>query len=198
MIAPEKSILVPTAHDEPAIRLSIFREVFSLPYALVFNTPAEKEFAQSLFNLQQILKVAGVGVDIPTHINRKAFKQKQGLIEDYFYYGGRIDAGKGCDELIEFYLQKKRNLPDFPFLILSGHLSMNLPADPSIVYMGYLNEQDKAEAQQGATGHHHSIDDGESLFVAAGRFCRPHSRSGEGRKRRLEGTLHEEQRGLIL
>jgi glycosyltransferase involved in cell wall biosynthesis len=149
-IAPEKSVLVPTAHDEPAIRLSIFRQVFSLPYALIFNTPAEKEFAQSLFQLQQVLKVGGVGVEIPTHINRKAFQRKQGLIEDYFYYGGRIDAGKGCAELVEFYQKKKQNLENFPFLILSGHLSMNLPSDPSIVYMGYLSEQEKSEALQGA------------------------------------------------
>jgi glycosyltransferase involved in cell wall biosynthesis len=149
-IAPEKSVLVPTAHDEPAIRLSIFRQVFSLPYALIFNTLAEKQFVQSLFPLQNVLKVGGVGVEIPSHINRKAFKRKQGLIEDYFYYGGRIDAGKGCSELIEFYQKKKQNLENFPFLILSGHLSMNLPADPSIVYMGYLSEQAKMEALQGA------------------------------------------------
>jgi glycosyltransferase involved in cell wall biosynthesis len=149
-IAPEKSVLVPTAHDEPAIRLTIFRQVFSLPYALIFNTHAEKEFALSLFQLQQVLKVGGVGVEIPAHINRKAFQRKQGLIEDYFYYGGRIDAGKGCAELVEFYQKKKQNLEDFPFLIFSGHLSMNLPPDPSIVYMGYLSEQDKWEALQGA------------------------------------------------
>lgn len=149
-IAPEKSVLVPTAHDEPAIRLSIFKQVFSLPYALIFNTPAEKEFARSLFQLQQVLKVGGVGVEIPTHINRKAFQRKQGLIEDYFYYGGRIDAGKGCAELVEFYQKKKQNLEDFPLLVLSGHLSMNLPSDPSIIYMGYLNEQEKSEALQGA------------------------------------------------
>jgi glycosyltransferase involved in cell wall biosynthesis len=149
-IAPEKSVLVPTAHDEPAIRLGIFRSVFTLPYALIFNTLAEKAFAQSLFQLQQILEVAGVGIEIPRHIDRKAFKRKQGLMEDYFYYGGRIDAGKGCAELIEFYLKKKKNLPDFPFLILSGHLSMDLPTDPSVVYMGYLSEQEKNEALQGA------------------------------------------------
>ena len=149
-VAPEKSVLVPTAHDEPAIRLSIFQKVFQLPYALIFNTTAEQEFAKSTFQLQQVLKVGGVGVDIPEHVDRKAFKRKQGLIEDYFYYGGRIDAGKGCAEMIEFYLKKKQNLPDFPFLVLSGHLSMDLPPDPSIVYMGYLSEQDKFEALEGA------------------------------------------------
>jgi glycosyltransferase involved in cell wall biosynthesis len=149
-IAPEKSVLVPTAHDEPAIKLAIFQSVFQNPYALIFNTPAEKEFADSVFQLKQKLQVAGVGIEIPRHVDRGIFKRKQGMIEDYFYYGGRIDAGKGCAELVEFYLKKKKNLPEFPFLILSGHLSMELPPDPSIVYMGYLSDQEKNEALQGA------------------------------------------------
>ncbi len=149
-VAPDRSVLVPTAHDEPAIRLKIFRDVFSLPYGLIFNTEAEKAFTESVFAPKQSLKVGGVGVDLPDHINRKTFQRKQGFIEDYFYYGGRIDAGKGCAELIDFYLQKKRRFSDLPFLVLSGHLSMDLPPDPSIVYMGHLSEQEKAEALQGA------------------------------------------------
>ena len=149
-IAPEKSVLVPTAHDEPAIRLRIFQEVFARPYALIYNTHAEKEFANSIFSLGQHQQVAGVGVDIPAHIKRRAFRQKQGLIEDYFYYGGRIDAGKGCQELIDFYLRKKQTNVEIPLLFLSGHLSMDLPRDPNVVYLGYLSEKEKQEALQGA------------------------------------------------
>ena len=149
-MAPEKSILVPTAHDEPAIRLTIFRQVFTNPYALVFNTTAEKEFTASLFSPKQTQQVAGVGVNIPQHIDKKAFKQKQGFIEDYLYYGGRIDAGKGCAELIEFYLRKRNENANLPLLVLSGHLSMDLPRDPSIVYLGFISEQEKEEVLQGA------------------------------------------------
>lgn len=149
-VAPEKSVLVPTAHDEPAIRLTIFRQVFTNPYALVFNTTAEKEFTASLFSPKQTQQVAGVGVNIPQHIDKKAFKQKQGFIEDYLYYGGRIDAGKGCAELIEFYLRKKKENANLPLLVLSGHLSMDLPRDPSIVYLGFISEQEKEEVLQGA------------------------------------------------
>ena len=37
-VAPDRSILVPTAHDEPAIRLSIYREMFGLPAGIAYNT----------------------------------------------------------------------------------------------------------------------------------------------------------------
>lgn len=150
-IAPEKSVLVPTAHDEPAIRLSIFRDVFRKPYGMIFNTFAERQFVESAFRPVQLMEVAGVGVDIPAHINKRIYKRKQGLIEDYFYYGGRIDAGKGCQELIDFYLRKRKQNPDLPLLLLSGHLSMELPPERSIIYLGYLSEEEKQEAMMGAS-----------------------------------------------
>ena len=37
-IEPGRSILVPTAHDEPAIHLGIYREMFRLPAAIAYNT----------------------------------------------------------------------------------------------------------------------------------------------------------------
>ena len=149
-VAPEKSALVPTAHDEPAIKLGIFRDVFAKPYALIYNTEAEKEFASSLFALRQIQKVAGIGVDVPHHVEKHAFRRREGLMEEYFYYGGRIDAGKGCQEMIDFYLRKKQQNQDLPRLLLSGHLNMELPRDPSVVYLGYLSEEDKQSAMAGA------------------------------------------------
>lgn len=34
--APEKAVLIPTAHDEPYIHLGVYRDVFCLPKAIVF------------------------------------------------------------------------------------------------------------------------------------------------------------------
>jgi len=38
--APERSALVPTTHDEPPLRFSIYREAFARPRAFAFLTPA--------------------------------------------------------------------------------------------------------------------------------------------------------------
>lgn len=150
-VAPEKSVLVPTAHDEPAIKLGIFRDVFTKPAGLIYNTDAEKDLVASLFSPRQAQQVAGIGVEIPHQVDKHAFRRQQGLMENYFYYGGRIDAGKGCHEMLDFYMRKKRQDPETPKLMLSGHLNMELPGDPSVVYLGYLPEEEKQAALQGAT-----------------------------------------------
>ena len=64
-IDPNRSILVPTAHDEPAIRLSIYRDMFRLPAAIAFNTDWEKNFLKSMFQIRAIAEeTVGCGVDL--------------------------------------------------------------------------------------------------------------------------------------
>ena len=64
-VNPGKSVLVSTAHDEPAIRLEIFKDVFSRPAAICYLTDSEREFVQQQFPERPLLEeVIGVGVDI--------------------------------------------------------------------------------------------------------------------------------------
>jgi glycosyltransferase involved in cell wall biosynthesis len=65
-IAPAKTVLVPFAHDEPAIKLDIFRELFTRVGGIAWNTESERRFANSLFDLRPIVEdVIGCGVDLP-------------------------------------------------------------------------------------------------------------------------------------
>ena len=65
-IAPQKSILVPTAHDEPAIHLDIYKELFSLPAGLAYNTEVERRFLTTHFSIRAIEEeTIGCGVDLP-------------------------------------------------------------------------------------------------------------------------------------
>ena len=61
-----RSILVPTAHDEPAIQLEIFKDVFSKPAAICYLTESERAFVQEHSRSAAARgRTVGVGVDIP-------------------------------------------------------------------------------------------------------------------------------------
>jgi len=146
-----KIILVPTVHNEPAIKLDIYKEIFAKANAIIFNTSSERNLADNLFDLDnKIILVIGTGVRIPSKLDKRIFKKKNGLSKDYIVYGGRINAGKGCDELINYYLKYKMRNFDYPYLILFGKLEMELPATTDVIYLGFISEQEKDEVYAGA------------------------------------------------
>ena len=64
-VDPARSILVPTAHDEPAIRLGIYKEMFRLPTAIAYNTDVERNFLKSTFDIRAVAEeTVGCGVDL--------------------------------------------------------------------------------------------------------------------------------------
>ena len=64
-VDPARSILVPTAHDEPAIHLGIYKEMFRLPAAIAYNTEVERQFLKTRFEINAAAEeVVGCGVDL--------------------------------------------------------------------------------------------------------------------------------------
>jgi len=55
-VNPGKSVVVSTAHDEPAIRLEIFKDVFSRPAALCYLTDSERRFVQAVFSDRPLIE----------------------------------------------------------------------------------------------------------------------------------------------
>jgi glycosyltransferase involved in cell wall biosynthesis len=162
----ERTTLVPTAHDEPPLRLDIMKDVFSLPQAFMFNTESEKEMLMELFSFENKYQdIVGVGVDIPPAVQSSHFEQKHRIRPPFILYAGRIEAGKGCQELVEYFLRYNRKNPDLT-LVLIGKLLMNIPSHPKMKYLGFLppEEKDEAMASSVATVHPSHF---ESLCMAA-------------------------------
>ena len=131
-IDPARSILVPTAHDEPAIRLDIYKEMLATPAAFAFNTEVEKNFLKTTFPIRAVAEeTVGCGVDLlqeqpqldepepddeeelhkrlAPHLRQRGaqFRRRHRLNGQFLLYGGRIDPGKGCEELIEYFTSYK-------------------------------------------------------------------------------------------
>lgn len=146
----DKSILLPTAHQEPPIFLDMYREVFSSPVGIIFNTSAEDEFVRKNFPLKGILSTTiGIGIEIPGKLPTKQFIRKYRLTSPYILCVGRIEPGKGCRELCHYFSDYKE-VEDEVELVFIGTLLMKLPQHPSIRYLGYLSEEEKLTAMKKA------------------------------------------------
>ncbi len=187
-IAPHKSILVPTAHDEPAIHLEIYRELFGLPAGIAYNTDVERRFLTTHFSIRAIEEeTVGCGVDLPQaqdyprdpsaphpdpderasgedepvedpsptfrpHLAQRGsmFRRRHRLHGPFALYGGRIDPGKGCEELIEYFSTYVKDGGEAS-LVLMGVKLMPLPEDPFIRFAGRLSDQERVLALEAAT-----------------------------------------------
>ena len=150
---PERAALVPTTHDEPPLRFSIYREVFSLPRALGFLTPAEEALVRRRFDVgNRPVVLAGMGVEVPAvaDADAAAFRTRHGIAWPYAIYAGRIDAGKGCAELLAHHERYRREKKDALDLLLIGRLAMPDPSREGVRYLGFLPEPEKAAALGGA------------------------------------------------
>jgi glycosyltransferase involved in cell wall biosynthesis len=187
-VAPHKSILVPTAHDEPAIHLGIYKEMFSAPAAIAYNTDVERRFLTTHFSIRAVEEeTVGCGVDLPQaqleqrerdepeppaeepdagepipddeqppsyrpHLAGRGvlFKRRHRLHGAMALYGGRIDPGKGCEELIEYFSSYVKEGGDAS-LVLMGVKLMPLPEEPFLHFAGRLPDNERLQALEAAT-----------------------------------------------
>jgi len=162
----ENKVLVPTGHDEPALRLDLMKEVFAHPRAFVFNTDSEREMLGRYFSFEgKYGDVVGVGVDLPAGPPDPGFQRKYGLHSPFILYAGRIEPGKGCRELLDNFREYSRKAPGLE-LVLIGNLLMDLPAHPKVRYLGFVSPEDKNNAMASALATVHPSHL-ESLCMAA-------------------------------
>ncbi len=88
----------------------------------------------------------------PSHVSSRgsSFKRRHRIHGPFALYGGRIDPGKGCEELIEYFSTYVAAGGDAS-LVLMGLKLMPLPEEPFINFAGMLSEQERLQALEAAT-----------------------------------------------
>lgn len=151
--APERSVLVPTAHDEAPFWMETYRAVFTLPAGLVFNTVAEQQLVRRRFpELPQPQRVIGAGIE-GLEMLEAASRQVADAVPETptLLYAGRIEEGKGVGELLALLRRYRQDTGREIRLWLMGEQAMELPQEDWIVPLGLVSEQEKAERLARAT-----------------------------------------------
>lgn len=146
----QKAILIPEAHDEPFLKMESYRQLFYEPKAIFYNTEEERRLVER--KMQGLIAkndIGGVGVEIPKQIEAEVFKEKYKL-DNYIIYVGRIDKGKNCDILFDFFRNYKKRNPGNLKLVLMGKSVIEVPCHQDIVNLGFVSDQDKFNGIAGA------------------------------------------------
>lgn len=155
-LVADKAILVPTAHDDPFLRLPSFRPIFHLPSGIAFNTTSEQEMVHRTFDNEYVpYRIIGLGIEIADDISADRFRATTGIGDDFILYVGRIDESKNVSELLSFFrrFRNERTLEGArPIkLVLIGRANMPLPVDPDIIALGFVPDEVKYDAIQAAS-----------------------------------------------
>ena len=142
----KNSVLVPTAHDDAAIRLPIYQKVFELPAAFLYNSVEEKEFVISQFHTEA--KPSGltcVGIDIPDTDRYELPEPFLTYRDQYIVYAGRVSFGKNFNELNRDFIEYKKRNPSPLKLIVMGNIDdkMTLTHSEDIIYTGFVTDEQK-------------------------------------------------------
>jgi glycosyltransferase involved in cell wall biosynthesis len=153
-IAPERTILMPCAHDESYAYLDLFRATLAKPAALWFLSEPEHELAHRLAPLPAHT-VTGAGVDVPASYDPEGFRRRHHLQRPFVLYAGRREPEKGWDRL----------MAGFELAVEAYGLEMDLVAigagepiiPPSVAHrvhdLGFVDEADRNSAFAAAAAY---------------------------------------------
>jgi glycosyltransferase involved in cell wall biosynthesis len=147
-LVPGRAVMHPAAHDEPALRLPLLREVFASCEGFVFNMVGERRLVEGVAPEAAVKRhlVLGFGIEAP------AVEAGAGVgDEPYLLSLGRVDKAKGSLLLASWFAAYKERRPGPLKLVLAGQVADSPVGHPDIVLRGVVDEDTKWELLAGAT-----------------------------------------------
>jgi glycosyltransferase involved in cell wall biosynthesis len=157
-LAPGKTVLLPCAHDEPYIRLDLFRPMFAGVAGLLFHTEPEHDLAHSVLPALAPHAVVGSGVHIPGSYDADRVRARYGIEGRFLLYAGRREGAKGWEQLLEAFARciARHDLPFSLVTIGSGEVRPPAEVAHRVVDLGFVPEEDRND-----------------LFAAADAYLQP-------------------------
>ncbi|MGD9696627.1 MAG: glycosyltransferase family 4 protein [Thermoleophilia bacterium] len=143
---PDRTVLIPCAHDEPHVWQPIVRAALRSAAGCIANSPGEAELLGRLVPGMDP-PIGGVGYRaqrIPSHEEVASFCRRHGTEPGYLLYAGRREVPKGVPLLFENYAAYRRARPDAPPLGLMGKGELPVPDEIAdhVVELGFLDAEE--------------------------------------------------------
>lgn len=154
-VHPERTIVMPCLHDEPAARLRVVSSMLSESAAVWFLSEPEHQLGHRVANLRPAHAVIGAAVEPPEHYDPDGFRRRHGLARPFVLYAGRREDGKGWRSLVTgFGAAVLRH--DLPFDLVT--VGVGVPFVPRevagrVVDLGYLEPQELPDAFAAAAAY---------------------------------------------
>ena len=134
-----RAVLVPTAEEDPLIRVDALDQLFALPAGYGYLTPEEAELVKSRVPARTPSAIIGCGLEPVTQPPDVSRLADLGIEDPFVLYLGRIDPNKGCDFLMRNFL-RYAGLGRRLQLVMAGPSSMEVPNHASIRALGFVDD----------------------------------------------------------
>jgi glycosyltransferase involved in cell wall biosynthesis len=138
-LVADRSVLVPTAEEDPLIHVDALSAYFALPRGFLFLTPEEEALVTTRMAGGTPSAVIGSGLDPAAETVDLRPLDALGLDDPFVLYLGRIDPNKGCQTLIRHFLRYVGGGRRVQ-LVMAGPASMPIPEHPQIRALGFVND----------------------------------------------------------
>jgi glycosyltransferase involved in cell wall biosynthesis len=151
-VVADRAVLHPAAHDEPPLRLPMYRAAFTGVRALVFYTHAEQRLVWSRFPVARTPQIVlGLGVESQPG-EPDAARSGVGVGDrPYILALGRVEGAKGTNALAHAFAKYKERHQGSLALVYAGPVADAPPVHPDIVVAGRVDDATKWGLLRGAT-----------------------------------------------
>jgi glycosyltransferase involved in cell wall biosynthesis len=145
LYAAEKSIAIPTMHNEGSSFWAVLTSVFTKAAYIGFNTKSEQRLAENIFGRHLAPHgIISVSIENPFAADWKEAKARYQLPDEYLLFVGRVDPGK-LHRLIQYFLAYKKKYDESRLkLVLVGGIFSKQTSHPDIIYTGFVSDGEKA------------------------------------------------------
>ncbi len=147
-----RAVLHPATHDEPPVRLAVFRRVFERAGGRVFWTDEERALAERLFPSITTAPQIVLGLGVESHEGESmAARSALGLGDrPYLLCLGKVTEMKGTSMLARFFAEWKERRPGPVALVIAGPVVDGPPPHPDVIVAGSVDEATKWGLLRGA------------------------------------------------